>query len=87
MTGQVKELSGPFAARLRAVMNERRIGTATLSRASDVSARLIHKYRSGEVEPRNSWGDPTVNAQKLAAALDVPLAELCPARTREGQAA
>lgn len=67
-----------FAERLRHLQFTARLTNDALAAKSGVSLRLIQKYRSGPTEPRNIFGDPSVNAHKLADALGVAVAELVP---------
>lgn len=85
MDGQVKQLLSTrrasavdFGTRLRALMFERRVSIQALYEATGVSVRLIGKYRAGDNEPRNYYGDPTENGRLIADALEVPVDVLLP---------
>lgn len=74
------QLHGTFADRLTALMTEKRVSARQLESLARVDVRLIRKYRAGRVEPRDPWGTATVNAGKLARALNVEVDELLPPR-------
>lgn len=76
-----------FAERLKDLQQERRFTAEALAYRSGVSLRLIQKYRAGVTEPRDSFGDPSANARKLAEALDVDVAWLLPPRDEATPAA
>lgn len=59
-------------------MYQRRMSIQQLHGATGISVRLIGKYRAGENEPRNYYGDPTENGLAIADALEVPTEELLP---------
>lgn len=67
-----------FAAKLRGLQRERGLTNDELAREAGIGVRLIAKYRNGETEPRDYFGEPTENARKLATALGLPLDELLP---------
>lgn len=70
----------PFAARLRDIMVASKISVAGLAESSGINARLIARYRAGETEPRDAYGEPSINAHRLANALDVDVGALLPAK-------
>lgn len=83
MTSEVNgNLQATFAERLRATMHERRMSVGRLAETTGISERLIRKYRAGDVEPRDSFGDPTENGRAIARSLRVPLRDLLPSRER-----
>jgi hypothetical protein len=59
-------------------MREQKLGVGRLAILSGIDQRSLVRYRSGIVVPRDSYGQPTANAWKLARALGVPLEELLP---------
>jgi transcriptional regulator with XRE-family HTH domain len=86
MPSQLHDVSADpnsFAGRLRSLMEAQRVSAEKLSRLSRVNVRMINRYRAGKNEPRDSWGDPTANALKLARALGVEVDELLPPRERQ----
>jgi transcriptional regulator with XRE-family HTH domain len=60
----------PIAANLRAAQAAKGITNDDLAREVGVGLRLLQKWRAGDVEPR--YG----NALKLAAVLDISVADL-----------
>lgn len=73
-----RQLDGKFADRLRALMLEQKLGVGRLAILSGIDQRSLVRYRNGTVVPRDSYGQPTANAWKLARALGVPLEDLLP---------
>lgn len=57
-------------------MRAQRISCLTLAQITGISERLIRKYKSGRTVPRDYYGDPSQNAQKIAAALRVPVDQM-----------
>jgi len=80
MPDQVTDTSSTFAERLNALLADQRIGSGRLAALSNIDVRLICKYRSGRVVPRDAFGWPTTNAAKLARALGVAVEDLVPPR-------
>lgn len=79
MSGQAKgHEQDTFAVRLKRIQRELLTTNEALSRATGISVRLINKYRSGVTEPRDSFGEPSENAYKIAAALGEDVADLLP---------
>jgi hypothetical protein len=59
-------------------MRSHKVGVDSLAFATGISPRLIGKYRSGTVVPRDHYGDPTENAVKIAEFFAVDVADLFP---------
>jgi hypothetical protein len=59
-------------------MLEQKLGVGRLAILSGIDQRSLMRYRSGTVVPRDSYGQPTANAWKLARALGVSLEDLLP---------
>jgi transcriptional regulator with XRE-family HTH domain len=78
MSGQPAGQVQSFDQALKALMRERRVGVDKLAFATGISPRLIGKYRSGTVVPRDPFGDPSENAVKIARELGVDVAVLLP---------
>ena len=78
MPSQVNVRSRPFATKLRQLMQDQRVSLNQLARDAEISVSVIGRYRTGQSEPRDHFGDPTPNAFKLAQALNVPVDELLP---------
>jgi transcriptional regulator with XRE-family HTH domain len=78
MSGQPAGQVQPFGQALKALMRERKVGVDKLAFATGISPRLIGKYRSGQVVPRDNYGDPTENAAKVAEFFGVDVADLLP---------
>lgn len=76
MSGQVGGQVQGFGATLKALMRERRVSVDRLAFATGISPRMITRYRSGVVVPRDPFGDPSDNAYKLASALSVDVGVL-----------
>jgi len=59
-------------------MRERKLSVNALSETTGISGRLIRRYRAGDSEPRDYFGDPTENGIKLALALSLSVEDLLP---------
>lgn len=65
-----------FSDRLKILMNDQRVTITGLSIKTGIPERTIARYRGGQSEPRDSFGDPTPNAHAIAQALGVDTGEL-----------
>lgn len=65
-------------------MREQGLSNDAVFLKTGISPRLIAKYKAGDTEPRDYFGEPTDNARLLADALGVDVNELLPPREDNG---
>lgn len=64
-----------YGERLKRAMWDQRVTAKELSRATNITIRQIYRYRADESHPVDTFGDPNLNAHKIANALGIPIEE------------
>lgn len=65
-------------------MREQGLSNDAVFLKTGIAPRLVAKYKAGDTEPRDYFGEPTQNAHLLADALGVDVNELLPPKEGNG---